>query len=147
MIYRNPNNKDLFILSHTPTWILSSQILFPRPMYSTKMFCSYSYCGAIHITTIASLHLSGECCRTLILFSQKSFFTQLLELPPTTSCSYSAGLQGWYVFGQLSPGPIPNSYELIRHNRKGTLGQQFPQMLILLHSSPAFNSKWDGALF
>lgn len=89
----------------------------------------------------ASLPLSVECCRTLTLISQKSLFTQLLEVPPITSCLYSASLQGWCLFGQLSPGPISNLDEVTRHVRKGTLGQQFPQMPILLHSLPASDSK------
>lgn len=89
----------------------------------------------------ASLHLSVECCRTLVLISLKSLFTQLLELPPITSSLYSASLQGWYIFGQLSPGPISNLNEVTRHGRKGTLGQRFPQMRILLHSLPARDGK------
>lgn len=89
----------------------------------------------------ASLHVSVECCRTLVLISLKSLFSQLLELPPITSSSYSASLQGWYIFGQLSPGLISNLNEVTRHVRKGTLGQQFPQMPTLLHSLPACDSK------
>lgn len=108
----------------------------------TPRFCFQGPCTAIKCFRVivelvispqfASLHLSGECCRTLTLISQKSLFTQLLELPLITSCSYSASLQGWYIFGQLSPGPISKLNEVTRHVRKGTIGQQFPQMLILL---------------